>query len=80
MNQLTKIKKRDSFPTDKTTDSVSQLKLKLTKSRKSGDKLAEVVYLYLKSKKSLKELDKALLKYEKVEGWFPDDFINKTKI
>ncbi len=54
---------------------ISQLKLDLKKSRKSGDKLAEIVHLYLKSKKSQKELDKALLKYEKSEGWFPNDFV-----
>lgn len=67
---------RGPFPSDKNSESVSQLKSDLTKSRKSGDKLAEIVYLYLKSRKSLKELDKALLKYEKSEGWMPDDFKN----
>ncbi len=52
------------------------LKQQLEKSQSSGDELAEILnkFLYLKGSKS--ELKAALDKYSRIEGWFPNDFIN----
>ena len=52
------------------------LKQKLEKSQASGDELAEILnkFLYLKGSRS--ELKIALENYSKIEGWFPNDFIN----
>lgn len=96
MKKLSKFKSkiRGSFPDDKLKDSVSSLRKKLIKSRKSGDDLAEAlnVYLYIDNDSfgeldsATKKLETAIDKYSRIEGWFPNDFkyekgslINKPK-
>ncbi len=52
------------------------LKQQLEKSQSSGDELTEILnkFIYLKGSKS--ELKAALDKYSRIEGWFPNDFVN----
>ena len=52
------------------------LKQQLEKSQSSGDELEEILnkFIYLKGSKS--ELKAALDKYSRIEGWFPNDFVN----
>lgn len=53
------------------------LKQQLEKSQSSGDELAEILNKFLYSKGSKSELKTALDKYSRIEGWFPNDFVNK---
>jgi len=77
-----KSKIRGSFPEDTVEDTVSSLRKKLTKSRKSGDDLAEAlnVYLYVDNDSfgeldvATKKLETAIDKYSRIEGWFPGEF------
>ncbi len=80
----TKSKIRSSFPENKTKDSISSLRKELIKSRKSGDDLAEALHVYMyvdndsfgELDPAVEKLETAIDKYSRIEGWFPDDFVN----